>query len=53
MRPYKKPFTHEEAVNIIVEGRGTQFDPDLTDLFMEVHGEFARLVNERAALSNS
>jgi putative two-component system response regulator len=47
MRPYKKPFTHEEAVNIIVEGRGTQFDPDLTDLFMEVHSEFARLVKER------
>jgi putative two-component system response regulator len=33
MRPYKKAFSHEEAVRIIVEGRGTHFDPQLTGLF--------------------
>ena len=32
-RPYKKAFSHEEAMRIITEGRGTQFDPNLTDLF--------------------
>jgi putative two-component system response regulator len=35
-RPYKKAFSHEEAVDIIVSGRGTHFDPDLTDLFLSV-----------------
>jgi len=35
-RPYKKPFTHKEAINIIKEGRGTHFDPALTDLFLSV-----------------
>jgi len=39
-RPYKKPYTHEEAVNIIVEGRGSHFDPDLVDLFFKVSDEF-------------
>jgi HD-GYP domain-containing protein (c-di-GMP phosphodiesterase class II) len=32
-RPYKKPFTHEEAVKIIMEGAGTQFDPEIAGLF--------------------
>ena len=33
-RPYKEAFSHEQAMRIIAEGRGTQFDPDLTDLFL-------------------
>jgi putative two-component system response regulator len=40
VRPYKKAFPHEEAVRIIREGRGTQFDPALTDLFAEVADRF-------------
>ena len=32
-RPYKKAYSHEEAMKIIARGRGTQFDPELTDLF--------------------
>ena len=32
-RPYKKAFTHEEAVRIILDGRGKHFDPALVDLF--------------------
>ncbi|MDR2865484.1 MAG: response regulator [Spirochaetaceae bacterium] len=39
-RPYKKAFPHEEAVRIITEGRGTQFDPVLTDMFIESAGLF-------------
>jgi len=35
-RPYKKAFTHEEAIGIIKDGKGTHFDPDLTDLFVNV-----------------
>jgi len=35
VRPYKKAFSHEEAVRIISEGSGIQFDPALTDLFLK------------------
>ena len=39
-RPYKKALTHKEAVAVIVAGKGTQFDPALTDLFLGVADEF-------------
>jgi len=41
-RPYKKSFTHEEAINIIKDGRGTHFDPTLTDLFLSVSDELEK-----------
>ena len=34
-RCYKKPFPVDEAVNIIKEGAGTQFDPTLSAMFIE------------------
>ncbi|MDR3199941.1 MAG: response regulator [Spirochaetales bacterium] len=40
VRPYKKAFPHEEAVKIIQEGRGTQFDPVLVDMFITVESQF-------------
>ena len=40
-RPYKKPFTHERSMEIIREGKGTQFDPDLVDQFVKA-GELIR-----------
>lgn len=33
-RPYKEPFSHEKSVDIIVSGRGSQFDPDIVDAFL-------------------
>ena len=39
-RPYKKPFSHEEAINIIVENKGTHFDPALVEIFLAVSKEF-------------
>ena len=35
-RSYKKAFSHEEAMQIIADGRGTQFDPNLADLFINL-----------------
>jgi len=35
-RPYKKPFSHDEAIKIIGEGKGTHFDPALADLFVSI-----------------
>lgn len=34
-RPYKPPFSHEKSMAIIVEGKGTQFDPALVDQFVK------------------
>lgn len=34
-RVYKKAYSKEKAIEIIKEGRGTQFDPLLVDLFIE------------------
>jgi putative two-component system response regulator len=39
-RPYKKAFPHEDAVQIIRNGKGTHFDPVLVDLFIMVSDEF-------------
>jgi len=39
-RPYKKAFTHEEAVKIIVEQKGTHFDPLLVEAFVRVAEQF-------------
>jgi putative two-component system response regulator len=39
-RPYKEPFSHEKAVAIIKEGKGSHFDPVLADLFFEAQSQF-------------
>ncbi|MDR2304766.1 MAG: response regulator [Treponema sp.] len=39
-RPYKKAFPPEQAVKIITEGCGTQFDPDLKDVFLSASKHF-------------
>jgi putative two-component system response regulator len=38
-RPYKEAFPHEVAVQEILEGKGTQFDPDVVDAFMELESQ--------------
>jgi len=35
-RPYRRAFSKEEAVRIIKENSGTQFDPKLVDLFLSI-----------------
>ena len=39
-RPYKKPFTHEQAVEIIKKDSGTHFEPALVELFLRVADDF-------------
>jgi putative two-component system response regulator len=39
-RPYKKPLTHEKAVEIIIGDSGTHFDPTLIEVFKEVSDDF-------------
>jgi putative two-component system response regulator len=42
IRPYKKAFSHEEALKIITEGRGSHFDPQITDVFLAVSENFTQ-----------
>ena len=42
-RVYKPAFSHEKAMEIILEGRGKHFDPALVDLFIASHQEFEAL----------
>ena len=39
-RPYKEPFSHEDTVKIIIEGRGKGFDPNIVDVFKEINYKF-------------
>lgn len=39
-RPYKKALPHKEAVQIIAQGSGTQFDPELVKIFIRVADQF-------------
>lgn len=35
-RPYKEAFSLENAIDIIKQGRGTHFDPDVVDAFLAI-----------------
>jgi putative two-component system response regulator len=39
-RVYKGAFTHDVARSIIVEGRGTHFDPDIVDAYLANESTF-------------
>jgi len=38
-RIYKTAMPHEKAVSIIAEGKGSHFDPDMVDAFLEIADE--------------
>ncbi len=42
-RPYKKAFSHKEAVEIISDNKGKAFDPSLVDIFLEISDEFEKI----------
>ncbi len=44
-RVYKEAYTHEKAIAIMAEGRGSHFDPNIFDAFTEIDGEFQRIAN--------
>lgn len=44
-RPYKQPFTHSKAVEIILDGRGTHFEPCIVDIFKSVSHNFSEVSN--------
>ncbi|MCF6334197.1 MAG: response regulator [Spirochaetales bacterium] len=42
-RVYKPPFLHTKAVSIILEGKGTHFDPDIVDAFINISEGFREI----------
>ena len=47
-RLYRSPLTHEQVIELIVKGRGTHFDPDVVDAFVEVTPVLKRLSEAEA-----
>jgi putative two-component system response regulator len=45
-RPYKKAFTLEKTTEIMIEGKGSFFDPHLLGLFFENFDQFVSIKNE-------
>jgi putative two-component system response regulator len=43
-RPYKPAYSIEEALNILRTGRGTQFDPQVVDVFFDKLDEILEIV---------
>jgi putative two-component system response regulator len=42
-RVYKAAMSYEEAIKIITDGRGTQFDPVLTDAVVQIQDRFQEI----------
>jgi len=47
-RVYKEGMPHEKAVQIIIDGKGSHFDPDMVDAFIEIQGEFLAIAQRYA-----
>jgi putative two-component system response regulator len=45
-RPYKRPFSHAQALESIMAGRGGHFDPDVADAFLEIAQEFRDIAGQ-------
>jgi len=44
-RPYKKPFSDEDAVHIIMADSGKQFDPAIANAFYDIREQFRQVSN--------
>ncbi|MDR0500354.1 MAG: response regulator [Coriobacteriales bacterium] len=45
-RPYKSAYTTDAAYEVIINGSGSQFDPELVKVFKGIAAEFARVAKE-------
>lgn len=52
-RVYKEPMSHEQAVAIILDGRGRHFDPDVADAFLRLAERFQQIAERYADQSMS
>ncbi len=47
-RVYKAAMSHEQATSFIVAGRGSHFDPDVVDAYLEVQAQFIETAHRYA-----
>ncbi len=52
-RVYKEAYSHEEARSIIIEGKGTHFDPDVVEAFLEIEEKFIAISQQYKDKVNS
>jgi putative two-component system response regulator len=45
-RVYKPAFSHDESVRIMREGRGSHFDPDILDAFLQIEETFRTIAQQ-------
>ena len=45
-RVYKPAFPHFKAVEMMKEGRGSHFDPDILDAFLEIEEQFLAIADQ-------
>jgi HD-GYP domain-containing protein (c-di-GMP phosphodiesterase class II) len=45
-RRYKPSFSHEEAVSVISQNKGTHFDPVVVEVFLGVNEEFRKIAQQ-------
>jgi putative two-component system response regulator len=48
-RRYKEAYSHTNALELIRQGRGRHFDPEVVDAMLEVEAEFAEIASSLAA----
>ena len=48
VRPYKKAFTADESAKIIIDGKGTHFDPTLVSAFEKIKDDFSQIAVDYA-----
>jgi putative two-component system response regulator len=47
-RVYRDGMPHEKVVQIIAEGRGSHFDPEIVDVFLQIHDQFREIARQYA-----
>jgi len=45
-RVYKNSMTHDQALAILREGRGTHFEPEILDAFIEIHETMRKIAEQ-------
>jgi putative two-component system response regulator len=45
-RVYKAAFSYGEAIKIITDGSGTQFDPVVADALLNIQGRFQEIAEQ-------
>lgn len=46
VRPHRPALSHEQALAVVLAGRGSQFDPHIVDVFRDAEAEVASLVRQ-------